>query len=98
MFLFPILFFILSVYLLYQGLCYYGILNYNMLVIDKFSDNSFLAIIRLVLSNYAIMIGILGLAITFCLVVMILKGKLEDLKSFIGLLVFYLLMSLFILI
>lgn len=49
---------LISVFIMFQSLCYYGVLPISPLVIEKFSEVSYLQIVRLILLNWSAIAGV----------------------------------------
>ena len=89
----------MSLVLVYQGLCTSGILPFSMLVLDKFSSNNFLLIVRSILSRYSLLLGVLGLALGIFLILSRRQNKeVNTSLSYWGIAVIYFLFNIFILV
>lgn len=93
----PCLLLVVSLFLLYQGLCFFGLLPFDALILEKFTSNNFLLLIRAVLSKYTLILGVVGLALAVFLFICY-KSKTLDGKSsstFWGIFIVYAVVALF---
>lgn len=93
----PILLFLVSGFLLFQGLCFRGIVDMNALFLQKFSSFNMLVLVREVLGKYCLLLGVLGIAIALFLFLGRRSDKMEIKTggSFWTILVFYSIIALF---
>ena len=96
---FSALWFLVSLFMLYQGLSYSGFNDLPVLVFDKFLSNNYLILLREVLIKYMFILSGVGMIASLIFMVWIYKDK-EDCgftitASMWGILVFYVLISLF---
>lgn len=63
----PILLLVVSLFLIYQGLCFHGIIDMNALFLEKFATNNMLLLVRAILSKYVLLLGVIGIALALFL-------------------------------
>lgn len=91
----PIILLLVSLLLSYQGLCFYGVVPFDALFLEKFSSNNMLLLVRAVLSKYTPILGVVGILLSIFLFVSYKKSR-DDEKvshSFWILLIFYILFT-----
>lgn len=96
---FSALWLLVSLFMLYQGVAYSGFLDLPILVFDKFLSNNYLILLRELLIKYMFVLSAVGIVASIIFMVWIYKDK-EDCgftitASMWGILVFYVLISLF---
>lgn len=92
----PIIFLCISLFLTYQGLCYYGVIKLTPLVIKKFLENNTLSLVRVVLSKYLPFLGLIGLILGVALLITYHKDKEEELtKSYWLIFISYFVIAIF---
>ena len=65
--LLTVLLLIVSLFLVYQGLCFYDIISMTALFLDKFATNNMLLLVRAVLSKYSLILGVVGVGLSLFL-------------------------------
>ena len=96
---FSVLWLLVSLFMLYQGVAYSGFFDLPILVFDKFLSNNYLILLRELLIKYMFVLSAVGIVASIIFMVWIYKDK-EDCgftitASMWGILVFYVLISLF---
>lgn len=79
-----------SLFLIFQGVCWYGLIDINALCIEKFLSSTVLAIIRAVILKYAVIIGIAGVGLGVSLFLLYRKKDLKEniISNFIYIFIF----------
>lgn len=57
----------LSLFLMYQGMSFNGIINMNTIFLKKFESNNILLLVRAVLNKYTILLGVVGILLALFL-------------------------------
>lgn len=90
-----VLFIIVSIFLIYQGLCFYSIIDSSFLAISKFTSNNTLSLVRVILGKYSLVLGFVGIMLSVILLVELIREDNKAYGSFWVLLVMYVLIALF---
>lgn len=90
-----VLFIIVSIFLIYQGLCFYSIIKSSFLVISKFTSNNTLSLVRVILGKYSLVLGLIGIVLSVILLIGLSREDNKAYGSFWVLLVMYVLIALF---
>lgn len=89
----------ISLFLLFQGACYFGLINHSMLMFPKFETNNYLILVQTELGKYGLILGVLGLIMAIIIAFDVIKTKDDEdvklSKSYWVLLFFYALIALF---
>lgn len=74
----PILVAVVSLFLSFQGLCFFGYIPFDALMFEKFASNNMLLLIRSVLSKYTLILGVVGIALAIFLFYCYKKGSTDE--------------------